>query len=302
MSDPTFRNYSTEQAKKYAEARGSYGSKLVELVIRHHEETGGNFDVLLDVGCGPGNATRDLALSFTAAVGVDPGLEMIQAAQGLGGLTMADQPISYHVASAENCTSVPGTENGVDLLTAAMAAHWFSMPEFWAEAAKVVKPGGTVALWTSSSFFCHPATPNAQEVQKALFRLELDALGPYELPPNRISRDMYDNLPLPWDVEPAVSAFPQTDFVRHEWDRDGVLTNGEDFFFDGGEDTVQELEKGFDTASMVTRWREDNPHLVGTEEDCVRVAMREVREASGLKADEKLRTGSSTVLLFFKRR
>lgn len=74
-------------------------------------------------GCGPGNATRDLALSFKAAVGVDPGSEMIRAAQGLGGLTMTDQPISYHVASAENCASAPGTEDGVDLLTAAMAVR-----------------------------------------------------------------------------------------------------------------------------------------------------------------------------------
>jgi hypothetical protein len=27
-------------------------------------------------------------------------------------------------------------------------AHWFDMTKFWAEAAKAVKPGGTVALWT----------------------------------------------------------------------------------------------------------------------------------------------------------
>ena len=28
-------------------------------------------------------------------------------------------------------------------------AHWFDMSKFWVEAAKVVKPGGTVALWTA---------------------------------------------------------------------------------------------------------------------------------------------------------
>lgn len=27
-------------------------------------------------------------------------------------------------------------------------AHWFDMPKFWAAAAKVLKPGGTVAIWT----------------------------------------------------------------------------------------------------------------------------------------------------------
>jgi hypothetical protein len=29
-----------------------------------------------------------------------------------------------------------------------MQAHWFEMDKFWAEAAKMVKHGGTVALWT----------------------------------------------------------------------------------------------------------------------------------------------------------
>lgn len=27
-------------------------------------------------------------------------------------------------------------------------AHWFDMPKFWAAAADVLRPGGTVALWT----------------------------------------------------------------------------------------------------------------------------------------------------------
>ncbi|RAK97297.1 uncharacterized protein BO80DRAFT_458268 [Aspergillus ibericus CBS 121593] len=256
MSDPTFRNHSSEQAKKYTEARGSYKSKLIELVLRHHGGTGGKFDTLLDVGCGPGNATRDLALSFNGSDDPDcPGPRRSDHDQAAG---------LNHVTSAENCVSVPSPR---------MASTWQQAPsnshdrrrclirvsgplalmlEFWAEAAKVVKPGGTVALWTSASFFCHSATPNAEEVQKALFRLELDALGLYELPPNRLSRDMYDNLLMPWDVEPAVSCFPQGDFVRHEWDRDGVLTNGGDCFFGEGDYTLREPEEGFDTASMMT--------------------------------------------------
>lgn len=27
-------------------------------------------------------------------------------------------------------------------------AHWFDMPRFWAAAADLLKPGGSVALWT----------------------------------------------------------------------------------------------------------------------------------------------------------
>ncbi|PWY77003.1 hypothetical protein BO70DRAFT_388390 [Aspergillus heteromorphus CBS 117.55] len=302
MSDPTFRNYTSTQAQKYAEARTSYPKELYDIVLRHHEQTGGTFHTLLDVGCGPGNATRDLARSFQRVVGIDAGQEMIQTARGLGGNTAAEASISYHVLGAEECDSVPGLEGG--------GAHWFSMPELWSSAAKTVKPGGTVALWTRSSFYCHPSTPHAPLVQKALFDLELNALAPHTLPQNRLSRDMYDDLPLPWTVSPAVPEFPESEFVRREWDRDGVLTDGKDFFGGGSEMTIEELERGFATASMVTRWREANPGLVGTEGDCVAVAVRGVRgaileaqgEGEGWEWDGRLRTGMGTVVLLFKRR
>lgn len=39
-----------------------------------------------------------------------------------------------------------------------LQAHWFEMDRFWVEAAKVVKPGGTVALWTLCEFLGITAT------------------------------------------------------------------------------------------------------------------------------------------------
>ncbi|KAI2828371.1 hypothetical protein CBS11852_7406 [Aspergillus niger] len=134
-----------------------------QLVLRYHAESNGNFKTLLDVGCGPGNATRDLASHFECAVGIDPGLEMIQTAQRLGGVTKLNSPIEFQVATAEDCARIENVEHGVDLLVSAMAAHWFSMGEFWESAAKIVNPGGTVALWTCASLYCHPSTPHAAE-------------------------------------------------------------------------------------------------------------------------------------------
>ena len=120
-SDPTFRSYSSLQAKHYSESRLSYASELYTKVLRYHAETGGSFDTVLDVGCGPGNATRDLALSFNNAVGIDPGVEMIESARQLGGVTLKEQPIRFQVAAAEACASVKEVANGVDILVAAMA-------------------------------------------------------------------------------------------------------------------------------------------------------------------------------------
>ncbi len=113
---------------------------------------------------------------------------------------------------------------------------------------------------------------------------------------------MYDALPLPWDVASEVPQFPKLSFVRHEYDRDGILTNGKSFFFapEGGQrETLEEIEEGLGTASMVTRWREKNKELVWPEKDCVRVLMGDLREALG--ARKWIERGSGTVVLLFKR-
>ncbi|OKL60834.1 hypothetical protein UA08_03753 [Talaromyces atroroseus] len=328
QSDPTFTNYTRSQAQGYLKNRLSYPKKLYETIINFHTSTGGQLDVLADIGCGPGRATRDLASAFDYAIGLDPGAEMIHAAsnasqldEGSNNMTRTGRSVVFAVCGAEKCaqgvidalsasgSSVTG-EKSVDLLTAAMAAHWFSMPDFWAEAARLVKPQGTVALWTCSSLYCHPSTPNAAAVQKALFRLEREVLAPYELPPNRLSRDMYDNLVLPWhladDGNSLASAFPESDFVRQEWDRNGILSNGQEFFLadkddSKGETTLDSLEASLGTASMVTRWREAHTDLAGTDKDCVKEMADEIRIAIG-EQNPRFKVGNSVTLLLFKRK
>jgi ubiquinone/menaquinone biosynthesis C-methylase UbiE len=130
--DPTFSSYTKPQAQKYAQARLSYPSQLYETIVTHHTQTGGQLDTLVDVGCGPGNATRDLALSFKYAFGLDPGAEMISSARQRGGKTRTGNDVRFAVAPAEDCAGVVaemmragGGDGKVDLLTAAMAVKQF---------------------------------------------------------------------------------------------------------------------------------------------------------------------------------
>jgi hypothetical protein len=137
-----------------------------------------------------------------------------------------------------------------------------------------------------------------------LRNLEDKILGPYETPSNNLSRRMYDNLTMPWDVE--TGPFSRQKFVRYEWNRNGKLEDGEDDFFGGSkETTLAELAKSLGTASMVTRWREANPELVGTEKDCVNLTMSKIAEVVGGEGskleDIKIKVGSSTVLLLLSR-
>jgi len=121
-SDPTFRSYSADEAKRYATERLSYSQDLYDLVLKHHASTGGKFELLFDCGCGPGLATRDMAPFFAQAVGVDPGQAMIEAARDLGGKTKSGVDIKYFVSAAEDISHVEKLEPlSVDLLTAAMA-------------------------------------------------------------------------------------------------------------------------------------------------------------------------------------
>jgi hypothetical protein len=141
-------------------------------------------------------------------------------------------------------------------------------------------------------------------VQAVLSDLEDNILGPYELRSNKLSRDMYDHLTMPWDTK--TTAFSHSNYKRLEWNRNGKLETDELEFFGGSsEGSLQELADSLGTASMVTRWREANLSLVGTENDCVNLTMRRLAKAMGADGidlkDINLRSGCSTTLLLFTR-
>jgi trans-aconitate 3-methyltransferase len=119
-SDPTFRSYKPAQAQQYAGARPTYTPVLYEHIFAEHAASGGGFGFVVDVGCGPGSATRDLAPAFEHAVGIDPGEEMINVARERGGETKTGEKIRFELCEAERIASVPGLPlREVDLVTAA---------------------------------------------------------------------------------------------------------------------------------------------------------------------------------------
>jgi len=87
--------------------------------------------------------------------------------------------------------------------------------------------------------------------------------------------------------------------VKHEYDREGVLSNGKSFFGGGEVETLDRIGKGLGTASMMTRWRAANPELVGTGKDLMKVFVTELREALG--GQDWIERGSGTAILLFKK-
>lgn len=150
----------------------------------------------------------------------------------------------------------------------------------------------------------HPSVPNAAAINAVTSNIEEECLAPFFGAGNRLTRNLYSTIGLPWAVSPLVPDFDETRFYRKEWGVDG---NDESFFenrhmiFD-----MDTLEKLLGTASPVTRWREANPDLAGTEDDVVRRMRREVErllhEAGVEKGKERIRGGEAGVLLMVKKR
>lgn len=132
---------------------------------------------------------------------------------------------------------------------------------------------------------------------KILLHFEREILAPYTQPGNILSMNMYDDLARPWSISPPVTQFPESKYVKYDWDRDGKLSDGKDFFGGGQKSTLEEIEAGMGTASMVTRWKAANPELVGTDKDIVKVFIEDLRQALG--GQEWLDRGSGTAIMLF---
>ncbi|KAJ5672615.1 hypothetical protein N7507_001742 [Penicillium longicatenatum] len=303
-TEKTFSNYNQEQGKAYAQGRSDYHPKLYQYVIDIHTSTGGQSDTLLDVGCGPGNAARALSPHFSHAIGLDPSEGMVVTARSIGGVTSTSEPIRYEVSTAEHLgTSLsqqPIQDGSVDLITAANSAHWFDMSQFWLTAARVLKPGGSVILWTTGKTDIHHSVPNAAAINSAMDELEETQLKPFMARGNLMTRNRYLDLPMPWNLENPVPEFEEAEFVRKDWD------SSENFLAHQPEMNLDLVEKMFGTMSPVVRWREAHPDAVGTEGDITKIYRRTIErllhEAGVEKGKETIKAAMQAVVLVVKKK
>jgi SAM-dependent methyltransferase len=307
-TEKTFSSFNKEQGANYAKIRPGYHPNLYRTIIDQHTSTGGQLNSILDVGCGPGVAIEALAPHFTHATGIDPSEGMIKNARLLTVTTSTSQPIRFEIGSAESLgtnLSPPVEDASVDLITASTAAHWFDMAKFWPAAARVLKPGGSVAIWTVGDAKMHRDMPNAAAIQAALDEIEERELKPFFAPGNLLTRSLYADLLLPWTASPSIPDFDEVTFFRKEW---GPDANDSDEFWLGNAVMydMNMIEKIMGTTSPVQRWREANKELVGTERDVTRLMRRAIerllQEAGVEEGKEFVKSSIKGVLLMVKKK
>ncbi|XP_062311790.1 putative methyltransferase DDB_G0268948 [Osmerus eperlanus] len=127
-------------ASIYQKYRIAPPQKVTDIVLNYLNQKKGKPHMLaVDLGCGTGQNSRLLAPHFQEVVGIDVSESQLEEARAVSGYPN----ITYRKGTAEE---LPFPDSSVDLLTAASAAHWFDQARFLVEAARVLKPGGCMAL------------------------------------------------------------------------------------------------------------------------------------------------------------
>lgn len=133
MSDAGFADHFSTVASRYAAARPTYPQALFDWIAMLAPAR----DRAWEAGCGSGQATRGLASVFGEIYATDPSAAQIAQAPAIENARFAAEP-------GERC-SLP--DASVDAVCVAQALHWFDRPAFFAEAARVLRPGGVVVAW-----------------------------------------------------------------------------------------------------------------------------------------------------------
>jgi ubiquinone/menaquinone biosynthesis C-methylase UbiE len=122
-------------AEAYDRGRPAYPAHAVAWLA------GGEARVVLELGAGTGKLTRELVDQGHAVFATDPDEAMLSV------LRERVPEVSAKVATAEE---IPANDRSVDAVVVAQAFHWFDHEVALPEIARVLKPGGHVALvWNS---------------------------------------------------------------------------------------------------------------------------------------------------------
>jgi ubiquinone/menaquinone biosynthesis C-methylase UbiE len=189
MSQP-FHDHFSELAKRYADFRPHYPAALFDYLATLVPRS----SLVWDCACGNGQATLDLATRFDRVIATDASREQIAAAP-------PHPNVEYRVALAEQ-SGLP--DESAALITVALALHWFAHDSFYAEARRVLLPGGVLAAWAYGILEAEDAAVN-RLVQDYYSK----TVGPYWPPERRLVEQGYRTIPFPF-AEIATPTFRMT--------------------------------------------------------------------------------------------
>jgi len=188
----TFKDHFSERAQAYAQARPTYPPALFTALAA----LAPGWELAWDVGTGNGQAARGLAEHFERVLATDASAKQLAEA--------ASHPHIVYRQANETASGL--RDRSADLVTVAQAAHWFDLPAFYAEALRVLRPGGVLAMW---AYGLAMITPPIDDIVERFYR---ETVGRYWPPERRHIETGYRDLPFPLPDLP----FPPL-AMEHRW-------------------------------------------------------------------------------------
>jgi ubiquinone/menaquinone biosynthesis C-methylase UbiE len=134
-------------AQLYQATRPGYPDRVIEFVTATAGLSAG--DTLLEIGCGTGQLTKSLASSGFTLTAIDIGPSMIAAARQ----HLASSPASFQVTTFEDFTAA---DRSFDLIISAAAFHWTDPEIKYAKTARLLRPGGWLAVLGNEESYDDP--------------------------------------------------------------------------------------------------------------------------------------------------
>lgn len=186
-------NWFASGGEAYARYRPTYPEALSAYLAEIAPDT----TLAVDVGCGNGQFTGQLARHFVEVIGLDPSESQIAHA-------VAQDRVRYVCAPAEALALPDGC---AALITAAQAAHWFDLPRFYAEVRRVAAPGAVLAL------ISYGVPVFDVEIQERFTQFYGQEIGRYWPPERRLVESGYAGIDFTFDE----MDWPVME-IRREWD------------------------------------------------------------------------------------
>lgn len=172
----------------YSKFRPSYSDEIYSLIYKFHDQNNGEYNIVVDVGTGTGQAAVELCKKFKRVYGIDTLTEQIENA------TPRDN-IEYQVGPGEDLSQFH--DNSVDMITVGTAFHWFDHDKFFKEAKRVLKhKTGTLAVF-GYYFPVISNEPKANELVKNL----IEKLEQYSNSNIRFIKSMYRDIAFPFNEQ-----------------------------------------------------------------------------------------------------
>ena len=178
-----FKDHFSALSDGYAKYRPTYPAELFEFLA----SVASSNALAWDCATGSGQVAVALSDYFSNVIASDASSSQIDAATQHAG-------VEYRVAMAEQSGL---TDSSVDLITVGQAFHWFNEALFMAEARRVLRPEGVLAIW------CYELCEVNEECDVVVDRLYRDILAEYWSPERMMVEQGYSGVAMPGAPVPA---------------------------------------------------------------------------------------------------